>query len=97
MGQTNNGAGQEANVGRDHHKEAFTTWMAGGGVKRGYVYGKTDELGYGVVEDPMHVHDFNATLMHLLGIDHEKLTFKFQGRDYRLTDVEGVVAEKILI
>lgn len=96
MGQTSNGAGQEANVGRDHHKEAFTTWMAGGGVKRGYVYGKTDELGYGVVEDPMHVHDFNATLMHLLGIDHEKLTFKFQGREYRLTDVEGIVAEKIL-
>ena len=96
MGQTNNGAGQAANVGRDHHKEAFTTWMAGGGVKKGFVYGKTDELGYGVVEDPMHVHDFNATIMHLLGIDHEQLTFKFQGRAYRLTDVAGVVAKKIM-
>ena len=96
MGQTNNGAGQATNVGRDHHKEAFTTWMAGGGVKKGFVYGKTDELGYGVVEDPMHVHDFNATIMHLLGIDHEQLTFKFQGRAYRLTDVAGVVAKKIM-
>ena len=96
MGQTNDGSGQQTKVGRDHHKEAFTTWMAGGGVKGGFVYGKTDELGYGVVEDPMHIHDFNATIMHLLGIDHEQLTFKFQGRDYRLTDVEGVVAKKIL-
>jgi hypothetical protein len=96
MGQTSNGQGNEVNVGRDHHKEAFTTWMAGGGVKKGFVYGKTDELGYGIVEDPMHVHDFNATIMHLLGINHKQLTFKFQGRPYRLTDVEGVVAKKIL-
>jgi hypothetical protein len=96
MGQTRNGEGQDAKVGRDHHKEAFTTWMAGGGVKKGFVYGKTDELGYGIVEDPMHVHDFNATIMHLLGINHKELTFKFQGRPYRLTDVSGFVAEKIL-
>ena len=96
MGQTNNGTGNEAKVGRDHHKEAFTTWMAGGGVKQGFVYGQTDELGYGIVKDPMHVHDFNATIMHLLGMDHKKLTFKFQGRPYRLTDVEGVVAKNIL-
>jgi hypothetical protein len=96
MGQTNNAEGNDTRVGRDHHKEAFTTWMAGGGVKRGFVYGRTDELGYGIVENPMHVHDFNATILHLLGVNHENLTFKFQGRDYRLTDVEGVVAEKIL-
>jgi hypothetical protein len=74
MGQ---GDSQAANVGRDHHKEAFTTWMAGGGVKKGIVYGKTDELGYGVVEDPTHVHEFNATTMQLLGIGHERLTFKY--------------------
>ena len=96
MGQQTNGTGETTKIGRDHHKEAFTTWMAGGGVKKGFVYGRTDELGYGIVEDPMHVHDFNATIMHLLGIDHEKLTFKFQGRPYRLTDVDGIVAKKIL-
>ncbi|MDG1875685.1 MAG: DUF1501 domain-containing protein [Mariniblastus sp.] len=96
MGQTNNGTGSQAMVGRDHHKEAFTTWMAGGGVKQGYVYGETDELGYGVVKDPMHIHDFNATIMHLLGMNHKQLTFKYQGRPYRLTDVEGVVAKKII-
>jgi len=83
MGQTNNGTGGTTKIGRDHHKEAFTTWMAG-------------ELGYGIVKDPMHVHDFNATIMHLLGIDHKKLTFKFQGRPFRLTDVEGNVAKKII-
>ena len=98
FGRTPMGQGdvKAANVGRDHHKEAFTTWMAGGGVKKGFVYGKSDELGYGIAEDPMHVHDFNATIMHLLGIDHEQLTFKYQGRPYRLTDIGGVVAEKII-
>jgi hypothetical protein len=95
MGQTSNGEGKETKSGRDHHKEAYTTWMAGGGVKSGFVYGKTDELGYGIVEDPMHVHDFNATILHLLGMDHKKLTFRYQGRPFRLTDVEGVVAKKI--
>ena len=96
MGQVNVNNGVAAKVGRDHHKEAFTTWMAGGGVKRGFDYGQTDELGYDIVSDPMHIHDFNATILHLLGIHHEELTFKFQGRPYRLTDVEGIVAKKIL-
>ena len=96
MGQGTDGNGNATRIGRDHHKEAFTAWMAGGGVKRGTVYGKTDDLGYGIVEDPMHVHDFNATLMHLLGMDHEKLTFKYQGRQYRLTDVKGEVAHKMI-
>lgn len=96
MAQQSNGLGKKAKIGRDHHKEAFTTWMAGGGVKQGFVHGKTDELGYGVVEDPLHIHDFNATIMHLLGLDHQKLTFKFQGRPYRLTDVAGKVATKLL-
>ena len=98
FGRTPMGQGdtKAANVGRDHHKEAFTTWMAGGGVKKGFVYGKTDELGYGIIEDPMHIHDFNATILHLLGIDHERLTFKYQGRPYRLTDIGGVVAKKII-
>ena len=96
MAQQMNGMGKVAKIGRDHHKESFTTWMAGGGVKGGFVYGKTDDLGYGIVEDPMHVHDFNATILHLLGLDHEKLTFKFQGRPYRLTDIAGNVAKKLL-
>ena len=96
MAQTTSGTGDMTNEGRDHHKEAFSTWMAGGGVKRGFAYGRTDELGYGVVEDPMHIHDFNATILHLLGVDHEQLTFKSQGRQYRLTDIAGKVAEKIL-
>ncbi|REJ68535.1 MAG: DUF1501 domain-containing protein [Planctomycetota bacterium] len=78
--------------GRDHHKDAYTIWMAGGGVKRGFVYGKTDELGFHIVENPMHVNDFHATLLHLLGIDHEQLTYRYQGRDFRLTDVAGKVA-----
>ena len=96
MGQGTDGNGNSTRVGRDHHKEAFTTFMAGGGIKPGLVYGKTDELGYGIVEDPMHVHDFNATLLHLLGMDHEQLTYRYQGRQYRLTDVKGIVADKII-
>jgi len=82
--------------GRDHHKDAYTIWMAGGGVKRGYTYGKTDELGFNIVENPMHVNDFHATLLHLLGLDHEQLTYRYQGRDFRLTDVAGKVATEIL-
>lgn len=82
--------------GRDHHKDAFTVWMAGGGVKRGFVYGKTDEIGFNIVEDPMHVNDFHATLLHLLGLKHEQLTYRYQGREFRLTDVAGQVAKKIL-
>ncbi len=82
--------------GRDHHKDAFTVWMAGGGLRRGISYGATDELGYHITQNPMHVNDFHATILHLLGLDHEKLTFKFQGRPYRLTDVAGKVAHKII-
>ncbi|MBV7531070.1 DUF1501 domain-containing protein [Chitinophaga sp. sic0106] len=78
------------NYGRDHHPRAFSIWMAGGGVKPG-VYGETDEFGYNIVKDPVHVHDLHATILHLMGLDHEKLTFKHQGRRYRLTDVAGKV------
>ncbi len=91
-----NAAKASDKVGRDHHKDAFTVWMAGGGVKRGFTYGKTDDLGFHIVENPMHVNDFHATMLHLLGIDHEQLTFKFQGRKFRLTDVGGKVAHQIL-
>ena len=82
--------------GRDHHPRCFSTWMAGGGVKGGTTYGATDEFGYNVTENPVHVHDFHATLLHLLGIDHERLTYKFQGRRYRLTDVHGHIVKGIL-
>ncbi|MDC0935646.1 DUF1501 domain-containing protein [Pirellulales bacterium] len=82
--------------GRDHHPYAFTLWMAGAGVKPGISYGETDDLAMNVAVDPVHVHDFQATLLHLLGIDHERLTFKFQGRRYRLTDVHGKVVHDIL-
>lgn len=82
--------------GRDHHPYAFTVWMAGGGVKPGIQYGQSDDLGINVASDGVHVHDFQATLLHLLGIDHERLTYRFQGRDFRLTDVHGHVVESIL-
>src|SRR6266545_2807118 len=83
-------------LGRDHHPRCFTIWMAGGGIRAGLTYGETDEYAYNVVRDPVHVHDFQATVLHLLGIDHQKLTFKFQGRDFRLTDVHGKVVSGIL-
>jgi len=86
-GRTANGA----QLGRDHYPDCFTMWMAGGGVKGGFEYGQTDELGFGVIENPVHVHDLQATWMYLLGFDHTKLTYRFQGRDYRLTDVHGNV------
>ncbi len=79
-------------AGRDHHKDAFTVWFAGGGLKKGFAYGKTDDLGFHIVENAMHVNDFHATLLHLLGLDHERLTYRYQGRDFRLTDVAGEVA-----
>lgn len=82
--------------GRDHHPRCFTMWMAGAGVKRGFGYGETDDFSYNITQNPVHVHDFQATMMHLLGIDHERLTFKFQGRRYRLTDVHGKVVQDIL-
>jgi hypothetical protein len=84
------------NFGRDHHPRCFSIWMAGGGVKRGFTYGETDEYGYNVVRDPVHVHDFHATLLHLFGIDHERITFRHQGRYFRLTDVHGHVVKSIL-
>ena len=87
---------EAANYGRDHHGRCFTMWLAGGGVKPGVIYGETDDFSYNVARDPVHVHDLNATLLHLLGLDHTRLTFKFQGRNYRLTDVEGSVVKAIL-
>lgn len=83
-------------LGRDHHARAFTMWLAGGGIKPGITIGKTDELGYNIVEDPVGVHDLHATLLHLLGIDHTRLTYKFQGRDFRLTDVHGELVHKLM-
>lgn len=84
------------NHGRDHHGRCFTLWMAGGGIKPGLVFGETDDYAYNIVQDPVHIHDFNATVLHCLGIDHEKLTFKFQGRHFRLTDVHGELVKGIL-
>jgi hypothetical protein len=84
------------NYGRDHHPRCFSIWMAGGGVKPGIVYGETDEFGYNIAKDPVHVHDFHATVLHLLGLNHEQLIFKHQGRRYRLTDVSGKVVNNIL-
>ncbi len=83
-------------LGRDHHSEAFTMWMAGAGIKKGFTHGQTDEIGFSGVEGKVHVHDLQATILHQLGLDHEKLTFRFQGRDYRLTDVHGHVVKDIL-
>ena len=90
------GDGATTKPGRDHHKDAFTLWMAGGGVKPGITHGRTDDFGFGVVEDPVHVHDLNATVLHLLGLDHERLTYRYQGREFRLTDVHGRVVREIL-
>ena len=84
------------NYGRDHHGRCYTAWMAGAGMQPGLVHGKTDDYGYNIVENPVHIHDQNATILHCLGFDHEKLTFRFQGRDYRLTDVHGKVLHDIL-
>ena len=84
------------NYGRDHHPRCFTVFLAGAGVKKGFSLGTTDDYCYNVTEDPVHVHDLNATIMHLLGVDHKKLTYRFQGRDYRLTDIHGHLVKKIL-
>jgi hypothetical protein len=86
----------KTNYGRDHHPRCFTIWMAGGGMRRGLVYGETDDFGYNITENPVHVHDLNATLLYCLGIDHTQLTYRFQGRDFRLTDVFGKVVKDIL-
>jgi uncharacterized protein (DUF1501 family) len=98
FGRTNYSQGKltATDYGRDHHPRCFTAWMAGGGVKPGISFGATDDYGYSVVENPVHVHDLQATILHLLGINHEKLTYKFQGRYYRLTDVHGEVVKSIL-
>ncbi len=96
FGRTPQGEPRDKLPGRDHHLEAFTMWMAGGGVKGGQSIGQTDEIGYYVTADQVHVHDLQATILHLLGLDHKRLTFRFQGRDYRLTDVGGNVVSKLL-
>jgi arylsulfatase A-like enzyme len=83
-------------LGRDHHPRAFTMWMAGGGIKPGITVGKTDELGYNIAEDPVDVHDLHATILNQMGIEHTKLTYRFQGRDFRLTDVAGNVVKKLI-
>ncbi|NBV85924.1 MAG: DUF1501 domain-containing protein, partial [Verrucomicrobia bacterium] len=97
FGRTNYCQGKLSKIfGRDHHPRCFSMWMAGGGVKAGMVYGETDEFGYNLAENGVHIHDLQATILHLLGIDHEALTYKFQGRRYRLTDVHGKVVKAIL-
>jgi len=99
FGRTNYSQGKltATDYGRDHHPRCFTVWLAGAGVKPGLVYGATDDLGYNIGENPVSVHDLQATMLHLLGLDHEKLTFRHQGRYFRLTDVEGHVVKRILI
>ena len=84
------------NAGRDHHPNGFSIWLAGGGIKGGQVIGKTDDLGLSVVEDKVNIHDLQATLLHCLGFDHTRLTYRHMGRDFRLTDVEGEVVKRML-
>ncbi|MFT6811007.1 MAG: arylsulfatase A-like enzyme [Saprospiraceae bacterium] len=98
FGRTNYSQGKltPENYGRDHHPKCFSIFMAGGGIKPGISYGETDDFSYNIIKDPVHVHDFQATMMYLLGIDHEKLTYKHQGRRYRLTDVHGNIVKDIL-
>ena len=88
--------GVQENYGRDHHGRCFSVWLAGGGIKPGTVLGQTDDYGYNIVRDPVHIHDLNATILHCLGFDHERLTYRYQGRDFRLTDIHGDVVESIL-
>ncbi len=90
------GALTKTNYGRDHHPRCYSIWLAGGNIRGGMTYGETDDFSYNIVKNPMHIHDLNATLLHLLGFDHEQLTYRFQGRDYRLTDVHGKVVGEIL-
>jgi hypothetical protein len=90
------GALTRTNYGRDHHPRCFTMWLAGGGIRGGVNWGETDDFCYNIVRDPVHVHDLNATILHCLGIDHERLVYRFQGRDYRLTDVHGKVVRGLL-
>ncbi|MDB6140803.1 MAG: hypothetical protein JWO94_3875, partial [Verrucomicrobiaceae bacterium] len=90
------GALTETNYGRDHHPRCFTTLLAGAGVNKGHTHGETDDYGYNITRDPVHVHDLNATIMHLMGVDHTKLTYQYQGRDFRLTDIHGEVVKPLL-
>ena len=94
MVETNPALGRSQ--GRDHHPQAYTMWLAGGGIKRGFTYGQTDELGFHVAENPVHTHDLQATILHCLGLDHERLTYRYAGRDFRLTDVHGRVVKELL-
>ena len=87
---------EKENYGRDHHGRNFAVWMAGGGIKPGITYGETDDFCYNITENPVHIHDLNATVLHCLGINHEQLTYRFQGRDFRLTDIHGEVVKGIL-
>ena len=98
FGRTNYSQGQltDDDYGRDHHPRCFTVWMAGAGVKAGLHYGATDELGYNITESPVHVHDFQATLLYLLGVDHKRLSYKSQGRRFRLTDVHGEIVHDLI-
>ncbi|MCK5704413.1 MAG: DUF1501 domain-containing protein, partial [Cyclobacteriaceae bacterium] len=98
FGRTNycQGKFRPDNYGRDHHPRSFSIWMAGGGVKKGITHGQTDEFGYNIVKDPVHINDFHATLLHLMGVNHEQLTYKYQGRRFRLTDVAGNVVKNLL-
>ena len=96
LAQGMGGEGEKTKPGRDHHKDAYTVWLAGGGIKPGQSYGRTDDFGFNIAENPVHVHDLNATILHLLGLDHERLTFKYQGREFRLTDVQGKVVTDLL-
>ena len=92
----NEGRGGSPYPGRDHHPHAFTMWIAGGGIKPGVAVGATDELGYRVAQDPVSVHDLHATILHQLGLEHTQLTYKYQGRNFRLTDVSGEVVTKLI-
>jgi len=96
FGRTPWAQGGKGTASRNHHRDAFSVWLAGGGVKEGIVYGSTDDIGNLVQENPVHVHDFHATILHIMGFDHEKLTFRYAGRDFRLTDVHGKVVKAIL-
>jgi len=95
LGENRNG--NDKNVtGRDHHPYSYSMFLAGGGIRGGQVYGKSDELGWGIAEDPLHVNDLHATMLHCFGLDHLKLTHRFQGRDFRLTDVAGKVVDRLI-
>jgi hypothetical protein len=96
LGQGISATGAKTSPGRDHHKDAYTMWLAGGGTKPGITYGRTDDMGFNVIDEAVHVHDLNATVLHLLGVNHERLTFTYQGREFRLTDVHGRVVDAIL-